>query len=92
MKELVKNILSVIAFILIIVFVYFGDAFNNISIISIVLALCSFCLVMFLIGYGIYQYIRDFFRKRIREEGNRAFIEEKKRQDILDKYSKGKEE
>ena len=62
------------------------------NIITIVLSLCSFCLITFLLGYGIYQYIRDFFRKRIREEVNRAFIEEKKRQEILDKYSKGNQQ
>lgn len=69
MKELVKNIISVIAFILLIIIVYFGDAFNGTSlekikdILYIILAISSFCLVVFLISYGIYLYLKKYSKK-----------------------------
>ena len=77
MKEKIKNILSIIIFILLIIIVYFKDSvisfvekFYNDTILEkgtyslyVIIALCSFALVSFLIGYGIYSYLKNYSKK-----------------------------
>lgn len=77
MKEKIKDALAIIVFLLLIGVVYFKDVIikffednftgilleKGFDILLIIIALCSFCLVVFLLGYGIYLYLKNYSKK-----------------------------
>lgn len=77
MKEKLKDALSIVIFISLIVVVYFKDSVikfiekfykdtlleKGINSLYIIIALCSFCLVAFIFGFGIYSYLKHYSEK-----------------------------